>query len=60
VNNLKVTGFHPVRIKGWIFIMNITDDDTRGSHGENGPKTLGQFLFFVLISARRRKIAHQG
>jgi hypothetical protein len=60
VNDLKVTGFHPVIIKGWIFIMNITNDDTRGSHGENGPKTLGRFLLFVLISAQHRKIAHQG
>jgi hypothetical protein len=40
--------------------MNITDDYTRGSHGENGPKTLGRFLFLVLISAQHRKIAHQG
>jgi hypothetical protein len=47
VNVLKVTGFHLVRIKGWIFIPNITNDDTRGSHGEKpGPKNLGQFFIF--------------
>jgi hypothetical protein len=46
VNDLKVAGFHPVRTKGWIFIPNITNDDTHGSHGENGPKNLGRFFFF--------------